>query len=148
MDKINKRIDIIINNSSSTDEKLLKICQLLKNEIDGFDWVGFYFQDDKQKVLNLGPYAGAATEHTKIPFGKGICGQVAISNETFISQDVAAEENYLACSIETKSEIVVPIFKDGINIGQIDIDSHQKNAISQEKIDLLENLTKKISVIL
>lgn len=148
MDKINKRIDIIINNSSSIDEKLLKICQLLKNEIDGFDWVGFYFQDNEQQILNLGPYAGAATEHTKIPFGKGICGQVAVSNKTFISQDVTAEDNYLACSIDTQSEIVVPIFKNGVNIGQIDIDSHQKNAISQEKIALLENLTKKISAIL
>ena len=66
----------------------------------------------------LGPYVGAATDHTVIPFGKGICGQVAVSNETFVVPDVWEQDNYLACSLETKAEIVVPIIKDGVNIGQ------------------------------
>jgi GAF domain-containing protein len=72
----------------------------------------------------LGPYAGAVTDHTVIPFGKGICGQVAESNQNFVVPDVQAQDNYIACSITVKSEIVVPLFVHGKNIGQIDIDSH------------------------
>jgi GAF domain-containing protein len=108
----------------SREEKLLKICQMLQDSINYYNWVGFYFANPEAKTLHLGPYVGAPTEHTVIPFGKGICGQVAVSNENFVVPDVATQDNYIACSFTVKSEIVVPLFVNGKNIGQIDIDSH------------------------
>ena len=119
-----KIIEIIANSILSKEEKLLKICELLKNSISYYNWVGFYFRNGEKDELILGPYVGAATDHTVIPFGKGICGQVAVSNKNFVVPDVAAQDNYIACSFTVKSEIVVPLFVNGENIGQIDIDSH------------------------
>ena len=73
-----------------------------------------------------------------IPFGKGICGQVALSNENFVVQDVSEQDNYISCGIDVKSEIVVPIIQEGKNIGQIDIDSHDIAPFTKEDEDLLE----------
>ena len=70
--------------------------------------------------LKLAQFSGKPTEHTIIPFGKGICGQVALSNKNFVVQDVTEQDNYISCGWEVKSEIVVPIFKNNENIGQID----------------------------
>jgi len=98
--------------------------KLLQSEISHYDWVGFYLLDRENNVLVLGPYTGAPTEHTHIPVGKGICGQVAESCQTMVIQDVSQQENYLACSMDVQSEIVVPIIKNGLFIGEIDIDSH------------------------
>jgi GAF domain-containing protein len=83
-----------------------------------------YFANHDTQTLHLGPYVGEPTDHTVIPFGKGICGQVAVSNENFVVPDVQAQDNYIACSFTVKSEIVVPLFVNGVNIGQIDIDSN------------------------
>lgn len=142
--ELKKRIDIIFEGAEPLYSKLNKITRLLHDEVKHFNWVGFYFKNEDKNELKLGPYTGAQTEHTLIPYGKGICGQVAVSNKTFISQDVNSESNYLACSVETKAEIVVPIFKDGKNIGQIDIDSHYKNSITKEDEELLNYITKKV----
>ena len=119
-----KGTEITTNTSISRDEKLLKICELLEQNIEYYTWVGFYFANHETKTLHLGPYVGAPTDHTVIPFGKGICGQVAVSNENFVVPDVMAQDNYIACSFTVKSEIVVPLFVNGENIGQIDIDSN------------------------
>ena len=108
----------------SRTEKLQQLCELLRQEISYYNWVGFYFANHENRTLHLGTYAGAATDHTVIPFGKGICGQVAESNQNFVVPDVQAQDNYIACSFTVKSEIVVPLFVQGKNIGQIDIDSH------------------------
>lgn len=148
MDSLQKRCYTILSSDVSTELKLQKICHLLYSEIKHYNWVGFYFKNGDKNELRLGAYAGAPTEHQIIPYGKGICGQVAVSNETFVSQDVNAEGNYLACSIETQAEIVVPIFKNGQNIGQIDIDSHYKNSISPKDRFFLEDLMKKVALIL
>ncbi len=145
---LEKRIEVILKSNISLDSKLQKICQLLYDEVDYYNWVGFYFRNGSKEELKLGPYVGAPTDHTIIPFGKGICGQVAVSNETFVVQDVNSESNYLSCSIDTKSEIVVPIFKDGKNIGQIDIDSHVLNPFTEKDQQFLEHLCKGISEIL
>ena len=148
MQELHKRIDIIVDSTISIDEKLQKICQLLSDEIDYYIWVGFYFKNGDKNELKLGPYVGAETDHTIIPYGKGICGQVAESNETFVVPDVYAQDNYLACSIETKAEIVVPIFKNGENIGQIDIDSHTINPFTDDDTKLLDYICKRISEII
>ena len=108
---------ITSNSALDRDEKLLKICELLSNSIAYYNWVGFYFANHETQTLHLGPYIGAETDHTVIPFGKGICGQVAVSNANFVVPDVAAQDNYIACSFTVKSEIVVPLFVNGKNIG-------------------------------
>ena len=148
MQNLHKRVDVIFDSAISTEDKLQKICQLLSDEVDYYNWVGFYFKNGDKNELNLGPYVGAATDHTIIPYGKGICGQVAESNQTFVVPDVYAQDNYLACSIETKAEIVIPIFKNGVNIGQIDIDSHTIDPFTEEDIKLLDYVCNRVSEII
>ncbi len=141
-------VNSIIDSNDTTESKLQKICELLKSKIAYYDWVGFYFVNGDKKELKLGPYAGAPTDHTIIPFGKGICGQVAESNKNFVVPDVAAQDNYIACSITVKAEIVVPLFKNGKNIGQIDIDSNTPNPFSEEDERFLEYVNEKVAQIL
>ncbi len=135
----------IVNSNSTRDEKLLNICKLLNENIEYYNWVGFYFANHQTKTLHLGPYVGAETDHTVIPFGKGICGQVAVSNENFVVPDVSAQDNYIACSFTVKSEIVVPLFVDGKNIGQIDIDSHEINPFTEADEILLEQINSEVA---
>lgn len=116
------------------------ICAHLKEHLNHYDWVGFYFHHKEKPKLILKAFAGEPTEHVEIPFGKGICGQVAESDVNFKVDDVNNQDNYIACSIYTKSELVVPLFVDGKNVGQIDIDSHRKNAFSAEDETLLKNI--------
>lgn len=147
--ELKKRLSVILEApNDTTEDKLQKVCQLLDQEISYFNWTGFYFRDGDKEELVLGPYVGAATDHTRIPFGKGICGQVAVSNETFVVPDVHEQDNYLSCSIDTKAEIVVPIMKDGHNIGQIDIDSHKLNPFTDEDREMLEWLCDEIAKII
>lgn len=149
MSAIKKRLSTILESPNLlTEEKLQKICFLLDQEKSYFNWTGFYFKNGEKEELILGPYVGAATDHTVIPFGKGICGQVAVSGETFVVPNVKEQNNYLSCSIDTKAEIVVPIFKNGENIGQIDIDSHSLNPFTQEDQEMLEWLCAEVSKIL
>ncbi|AZA79836.1 GAF domain-containing protein [Chryseobacterium sp. G0186] len=149
MSELKKRLSSILESPKhNTEEKLEKVCHLLDQEISYFNWTGFYFKNGDKDELILGPYVGAPTDHTIIPYGKGICGQVAVSNETFVVPDVHEESNYLSCSIDTKAEIVVPIFKDGKNIGQIDIDSHTVDPFTDDDRELLEWLCNEVSKIL
>jgi L-methionine (R)-S-oxide reductase len=140
-----KVIEILEQTAISRDEKLLQICALLEKSIPYYTWVGFYFANHDTQTLHLGPYVGAPTDHTVIPFGKGICGQAAVSNENFVVPDVAAQDNYIACSFTVKSEIVVPLFVNGENIGQIDIDSNVLNPFTEEDERFLEFVNAKIS---
>jgi len=142
-----KVTEITSNTTFSREEKLLKTCELLSNSIDYYNWVGFYFANQETKTLHLGPYVGATTDHAIIPFGKGICGQVAISNENFVVPDVAAQDNYIACSFTVKSEIVVPLFVNGENIGQIDIDSHVLNPFTEEDERFLEFVNQQVATL-
>jgi len=117
--------EIVASGNTDRDAKLHAICALLEREVPHYDWVGFYLVDPaRERELVLGPFVGAPTEHTRIAFGQGICGQAADTEMTFVIQDVSQETNYLSCSPHVKSEIVVPIFKDGAVAGEIDIDSH------------------------
>lgn len=128
----------ILSDMGSRDEKLKNLCQFLSDSVDYYNWVGFYFANHDTKTLHLGPYVGAETDHTVIPFGKGICGQVAVSNQNFVVPDVAAQDNYIACSFTVKSEIVVPLFVNDVNIGQIDIDSHVLDPFTEKDEEFLE----------
>ena len=114
------------------------LVQWLDEEVSYYNWTGFYFMNDEKQQLEIGPYVGAYTDHTVIPYGRGSCGQVAVSGKTFEVPDVHAQDNYLACSLATKSEIVVPIYKGENLVGQIDIDSHELDPFTQEDHNLLE----------
>lgn len=139
---------ILSDNLHAVEARLEKVCRLLQETVPYYDWVGFYFRNGDKEELKLGPYAGEPTEHTIIPFGKGICGQVAVSNQNFVVPDVSAQDNYIACSLTVKSEIVVPLFKDGENIGQIDIDSKTIDPFSKADEEFLEFVNSEVAKIL
>jgi L-methionine (R)-S-oxide reductase len=139
---------IVSTENKSVNDRLLDICELLQMNIPHYNWVGFYFRNGKKEELILGPYVGAPTDHTIIPFGKGICGQVAVSNKNFVVPDVSAQDNYIACSITVKAEIVIPIFVNGENIGQIDIDSNTHDPFTEADERFLEFVCAKIAEIL
>lgn len=146
LESLKPEIKNIVNQSDlDLNERLYKICQVLEANIDYYNWVGFYFKNGDKNELKLGPYVGEPTDHTIIPFGKGICGQVAVSNENFVVPDVAAQDNYIACSITVKAEIVVPIFVNGENVGQIDIDSNTPNPFTKQDERFLEFVCKEVS---
>jgi GAF domain-containing protein len=136
---------LLQQNTSSRTEKLQQLCDYLRQEISYYNWVGFYFANAETRTLHLGPYAGEDTDHTVIPFGKGICGQVAESNQNFVVPDVQAQDNYIACSFTVKSEIVVPLFVQGKNIGQIDIDSHVLDPFTEADERFLEWVNEEVA---
>lgn len=148
-DSLKTQVAAILQNESQTpNTQLQAVCEILRNRVEHYDWVGFYFHNGDKEELILGPYAGDATDHTVIPFGKGICGQVALSNSNFIVPDVNAQDNYLSCSIHVKAEIVVPIFVNGKNIGQIDIDSRTLNPFTSKDEQFLEWVCQAVAKIL
>lgn len=127
---------------------LENVCHLLYNEVRHYNWVGFYFMNDQTKTLEIGPYKGAVTDHTLIPYGTGICGQVAVSGVPLWIKDVKESENYLSCSIDTKSEVVYPIYHNDQLLGQLDIDSHFTDPFSEEDKELLQYICKKLGPVL
>lgn len=139
---------IVSNTDNTIDERLLKICELLEANVNYYNWVGFYFKNGDKNELKLGPYVGEPTDHTIIPFGKGICGQVAVSNKNFVVPDVSAQDNYIACSITVKAEIVIPIFVNGENIGQIDIDSNTPDPFTEADERFLEFVCAEVASLL
>ncbi len=135
---IKTTVSDILKSDDSAVNKLQNVCNLLKNSVSRYDWVGFYLVDpDSTSELILGPYTGAATEHTRIGFGEGICGQAASSLSVFIVDDVSLESNYLSCSPDVKSEFVAPVIREGILVGELDLDSSTVAAFGQSDIDLL-----------
>ncbi len=142
------RVKEILTGQESVEARLHQLCKLLKTNVPHYDWVGFYFRNGEKEELKLGPYAGEPTDHTIIPFGKGICGQVALSNQNFVVPDVMAQDNYIACSITVKAEIVVPLFLKGQNVGQIDIDSNTPDPFTEEDERFLEFVNSEVAKIL
>jgi len=140
-------IQKILLSSQTRDEKLLNVCQLLKDAVVYYDWVGFYMAEQDKQELVLGPYVGDPTEHVRIPYGKGICGQAADKRETIIVQDISGQTNYLSCSIDVQSEIVVPVFIDGRFVAELDIDSHELNPFCEEDKKYLELVCRRVSVL-
>ena len=110
----------------------------LKERIPDYTWVGIYVMEGDELVL--GPYRGKPSPHTRIPLGRGICGAAATEKQTIIVDDVNADPRYLACSIETKSEIVVPIMDGERVLGEIDIDSDRAAAFGNDDRALLERV--------
>ena len=125
-------------------EALQECCNLLANEVEHYTWVGFYFMDHNARQLHLGPFTGAPTDHTIIPFGKGICGQVAVSGKTYLAADVSEESNYIACSLDVRSEIVMPIYHGTELLAQLDIDSNKLNAFGADDESFLKEVCSRI----
>jgi AhpD family alkylhydroperoxidase len=147
--EIDLQLDSIISKDEPMIEKLQLICNLMTKKITYYDWFGFYMTDpNEDKMLVLGPFCGEPTDHIRIPFGKGICGQAAQTGETFLIDDVTKETNYLSCSIKVKSEIVIPIIKNGMVVGELDIDSHQIGAFDMLDRKFLESVCIKLAHIL
>lgn len=114
--------------ASATDiASLEEFCvRTIAERLPNYNWVGFYMLDpNDESMLVLGPFIGAPTEHVRIPVTEGICGLAVALGETVIVDDVSADPRYLACSLETKSEIVVPIRVNEKIVGEIDVDSHE-----------------------
>ena len=116
--------------------------KVLNSSVPNYSWVGIYAVDGKDLVLDAwsGP---SATEHVRIPIGKGVCGFAAKSGKTEIVSDVAKDPRYLQCFLSTKSEIVVPILAGGKVVGEIDVDSDQLDAFSSIDREFLEAVAKK-----
>jgi GAF domain-containing protein len=124
------------------------VCDLLRDRVPHYDWVGFYLVDPgSPRELVLGPFAGEPTEHVRIAFGRGICGQAAEREETFVVQDVSEQINYLSCSVHVKSEIVLPVFKDGELVGELDIDSHAVAPFTDADESFLEAVCDAVAVL-
>ncbi len=140
-EEVLKKIEQLVKENKP--DLLKQICQTLKKEVYHYDWVGFYSLKDGG--LELGPYVGKPTDHTHIAIGKGVCGQVAESGKTRVVQDVSLEDNYIACSIDVQSEIVVPVLKNGIFVAELDIDSHSPAPFTQSDTDFLEKVCEMIS---
>ncbi len=148
LERLKPEVRSILGKEGAVEDRLQSLCTFLKAEVPHYDWVGFYFRNGDKEELKLGPYAGAPTDHTIIPFGKGICGQVALSNANFVVPDVSAQDNYIACSLTVKSEIVIPLFVNGKNIGQIDIDSETPDPFTEEDERFLEFVNAEVAKIL
>jgi GAF domain-containing protein len=140
IEKILKEISEIINSNQNRNDILQSVAKLLKTEVAHYNWVGFYIFDKQSQTLILGPYVGKATEHTHISIGKGVCGQVAQNKQTMIVQDVSAIDNYIACSLDVLSEIVVPIILNNEFVAEIDIDSHAQAPFTSADKELLEQI--------
>lgn len=130
-----------LSQSAATAQELMQnMVKLLHGRMLKYNWVGFYMLEPgaQPPVLVLGAFEGAMTPHTRIPLNQGICGAAASSGQTVVVDDVRKDPRYLACSLETKSEIVVPVFVHGEVVGELDIDSHFPAAFTPEHQDLVK----------
>jgi L-methionine (R)-S-oxide reductase len=133
----------LADSADSADQLMAMIVERLQHVVKHYNWVGFYMLDNSQvgrePMLVLGPYVGAETPHKRIPLNQGICGAAVSLAQTMVVDDVISDPRYLACSIETKSEIVVPVFANGEVVGELDIDSHHPAAFTEDDRQLVEH---------
>lgn len=137
-----EQVDHLVKNSESAHKRLDRVVVLLHEHVPHYNWVGVYLL--KENELFLGPFRGKPSPHTRIAVDQGICGAAASQKETVIVPDVNADPRYLACSIETKSEIVVPVMDGDQCLGEIDIDSDIPDAFGDTDRELLEGVAKRI----
>jgi L-methionine (R)-S-oxide reductase len=135
------KLNALAANATSAQDLMAAIVKLLHQELLKYNWVGFYMleKENNQDILVLGVFRGTMTPHTRIPLHQGICGAAASTGKTVVVDDVSADSRYLACSLETKSEIVVPVFVNKKVVGELDIDSHFLAAFAPEDRRLCEH---------
>ncbi len=138
--EVRKAVDRLNSSALGADELMKGITKLLSAEMLKYNWVGFYLLEIESSppVLVLGHFQGAMTPHTRIPLHQGICGAAASTGKTVVVDDVHSDPRYLACSLETKSEIVAPVFAHGKVVGELDIDSHFPAAFTFNDRELVE----------
>jgi GAF domain-containing protein len=140
---IKKELHRIALAATSTHHLMSEVSKLLHDSMLKYNWVGFYMIEKsppagQPPALVLGPFQGAMTPHTRIPLNQGICGAAASTGKTVVVDDVSKDSRYLACSVETRSEIVVPVFVRGKVVGELDIDSHFPSAFTTADRELVE----------
>ena len=140
---IEERILRAISSAADTQAAMELIVAELKDLLPHYDWVGIYLLHGDS--LDLGPYRGEPSPHTQIPLNQGICGAAASTKQTVIVPDVNADPRYLACSIKTKSEIVVPLMHGARCFGEIDIDSYTPEAFTGQDWAMLESVATELA---
>ncbi len=140
IEEVRSEITVLAAATPTPKEFMQGVCRLLHERMLKYNWVGFYLLEPgaQPPMLGLGAFMGAMTPHTRIPLNQGICGAAASSGKTIVVDDVSKDPRYLACSLETKSEIVVPIFVKGRVAGELDIDSHFPAAFGPEDQKLVQ----------
>lgn len=146
IEEVRQEVIQLADAEATAHDLMRKMVKLLHERVLKYNWVGFYMLEPgaKPPVLVLGAFEGAMTPHTRIPLNQGICGAAASSGQTVVVDDVNKDSRYLACSLETKSEIVVPVFAHGKIVGELDIDSHFPAAFTPEHQDLVQYCAKLI----
>ena len=141
IEEIRLELNALAQAASTAQELMQAMAKLLHERMLKYNWVGFYMLEPgaQPPMLVLGAFEGAMTPHTRIPLNQGICGAAASSGQTVVVDDVNSDPRYLACSLETKSEIVVPVFVRGKVVGELDIDSHFADAFTPEHQDLVQH---------
>jgi L-methionine (R)-S-oxide reductase len=137
-DEIVRWVEQLADSDAPDDEVLRGAVRILQQEREHYDWVGIYLLEGETLVLHN--YVGKSTDHTRIPVGVGVCGAAVADGENKIVGDVTKIDNYLACSLETRAEIVVLIRRGNEIFGQIDIDSDQENVFTAEDEALLSRV--------
>ncbi|MEA3265598.1 MAG: GAF domain-containing protein [Candidatus Fermentibacteria bacterium] len=139
IESVKNSINDVLETVDLPDKKLQKICNLLRESMEDYHWVGYYLVDiESASELILGPFAGDATEYTRIDFGRGVCGQVADTLAVRVVDDVSLESNYLSCSPAVRSEFVAPLLWNGKLVGELDLDSGTKAAFRKSDVELLK----------
>ena len=141
--QLTEELNTLADAADDVEDLMSVMVGRLQERLRHFDWVGFYMIEKgrlgEEPMLVLGPYVGAETPHKRIPLHQGICGAAVSSGQTVVVDDVNADPRYLACSIETRSEIVAPVFVKGSVVGELDIDSHTPAAFTAEDRELVEH---------
>jgi GAF domain-containing protein len=140
IEEVRNEVEELAGSAPTAQDLMRKMVTLLHERVLKYNWVGFYMLEPgtQPPVLVLGAFEGAMTPHTRIPLNQGICGAAASSGQTVVVDDVSKDSRYLACSLETKSEIVVPVFVHGQVVGELDIDSHFTGAFTHEHQELVQ----------
>ena len=133
-----KTIEAAIDREPDATQAMQAVVHQLKADVPHYNWVGIYLLYGNELVL--GPFRGKVTAHTRIPLGRGICGVAAAEKTALVVDDVNTDPRYLACSVDTRSEIVVPIMKNNDVLAVIDIDSDQRAAFGPRDQALLEKV--------
>ena len=140
IEEVRNELCEIAHASRTAQDLMQRMVKLLHERMLKYNWVGFYLLEPNARppMLVLGAFRGAMTPHTRIPLNQGICGAAASSGQTVVVDDVSKDPRYLACSLDTKSEIVVPVFVHGKVVGELDVDSHFAAAFTPEHQDLVQ----------
>jgi len=142
-DALTREFSALASHATGPEQLMTAIVEKLRDSLPHYNWIGFYMLDHQNAtedpMLVLGPYVGAETPHKRIPLNRGICGAAVTTAQTIVVDDVNADPRYLACSLETKSEVVVPVFVKRVAVGEIDIDSHSPAAFTEDDRRLIEH---------